>query len=203
MSFYEWTTLLAAFVVFLIVAVGAVSAVRDNAKDRRVARLTELADAREHELALADREVVMWQAALDHPHPIFSARRTQPVLVGRSQVLGATDSGRSKPKTERRRAGLAQQDMPMPVSEDPSPKVPAPGGLPPALPLDSATTWPSAAKGDTVEAAALERTLPVRQCPSTAAHAGHHWLQAAGEQTWCDGSNADGSTPYLGTDAAR
>lgn len=178
MNFYEWTALLAACVVFLIVVVGVVSAVRDNAKDRRVDRLTELADAREHELALADREVVMWQAALAHPTPIFSARRSQPVLVGRSQVLDVFHSGgsralKSRPGWPRQ----AQQDMPIPVSDDPSPKVPPPPALGSAL-ADAQT-------GDTEVMAEAVETQP---CARLKPHLGHMWRDKGVDQWWwCEG----------------
>lgn len=148
MSFYEWTAWLAACLVVLIGVTYVVDALRKNADDRRVARSADLAAGRDHELALADREVVMWKDALEHPHPIFTMRRAQPVLVGRSQVLDVFDSTKSRPlKARSGWSRQAQQDMPIPVSDDPSPKVPAPP-MPPA-PMTPDADYEEPRAGDT------------------------------------------------------
>lgn len=163
--------------VVLVIAYGVVHGARLEAMKARDAA------NREHELELADREVEMWKALLaaegDGPPGIFRQRRVLPDLVGRSQVIspkprGQIDLNESEFGQGGRRAASGTRLEAIP---EPSLK-----------PSSDARTHP----------------VPIERCSRSLAHPGHSWFQRPQMTTrWCDGVNADGTSPYTGVETAE
>jgi hypothetical protein len=169
MGWMEWVLVVLLIIGGVICFLAWMSYQQDKEKARREERQEAAGDARDHELALADREMTMWREATVKPtEGVFSRPRlSPPKLVGRSQVL----EGQPRP---------TKLDMLERPPDDPSPTIPferVGGDL--AVRQCSLLgvqhpghTWEEPRQGD-------GRDVP----PSISRY-------------WCDGMNADCSVPY-------
>lgn len=175
MGWAEGVLIALGIVAVAITAIAWMAFRDDRDKRQRVAWAELSAAERDHELALADREVEMWNARLAAgPTPFFSSHGKVPTLVGRSQVL--RPPGASPLLMDTFDTSLS---TPLEGRTLPDPGVP---------PYDVASSRPG-------------EDLPVKQCSRDEQHEGHRWVAepsetSTGGAAWCDGLNADGTAPY-------
>lgn len=179
MGWAEWALIVIGIVAAAITGIAWMAFKDDRDKRQRVAWAELSAAEREHELALADREVEMWRESLAVKPTTFAEHlggRRAPKLVGRSQVLRPPGA---LPMLTELDTFDTSQSTPLEGRKLPDPGVP---------PHDVASSRPG-------------EDLPVKQCSRYEQHEGHRWVAepsetSTGGAAWCDGLNADGTAPY-------